>query len=321
MKPPPRWRWPRRRPTWPTYGEPDLDEMVAALKQDAPASVPTGRVAAGARRRAGPTLPLTNAGSRPTWPFLVYGGVWVVFAGAFAWFLREPAGGGDILGSSLYPYFLYGGLALAVAGLILVPVVWLVARSQRQPGEREGLFTSVFLKGAVALFFGMIAVVGGVVRGDGPLEGLRGEHPCLTHSRGPVRVAVLMGGRSAEREVSLNTGTQVAAALTTLGHEVVTIDSAGASFIQQLQDAAPDVVFICLHGRLGEDGTVQGMLELLDIPYTGSGVLASAMAMDKVVSKVTYTANGIPTPPYVRAPPGRGRRRRARSRPWVRGPS
>jgi D-alanine-D-alanine ligase len=113
------------------------------------------------------------------------------------------------------------------------------------------------------------------------------------------RVAVLMGGRSAEREVSLNTGTQVAAALTSLGHEIVTVDSAEADFFVQLQQAAPDVVFICLHGRLGEDGTVQGMLELLDMPYTGSGVLASAMAMDKVVSKATYVASGIPTPAYV----------------------
>ncbi len=114
----------------------------------------------------------------------------------------------------------------------------------------------------------------------------------------PVRVAVLMGGRSAEREVSLNTGTQVAAALATRGHDVLTIDSAGASFITQIQDATPDVVFICLHGRLGEDGTVQGMLELLDTPYIGSGVLASAMAMDKVVSKNTYIAHGISTPPF-----------------------
>jgi D-alanine-D-alanine ligase len=115
----------------------------------------------------------------------------------------------------------------------------------------------------------------------------------------PVNVAVLMGGRSAEREVSLNTGTQVAAALATLGHDVLTIDSASGGFIAELQEASPDVVFICLHGRLGEDGTVQGMLELLDLPYTGSGVLASAMAMDKVVSKAAYTAHGIPTPPYV----------------------
>ncbi len=115
----------------------------------------------------------------------------------------------------------------------------------------------------------------------------------------PIRVAVLMGGRSAEREVSLNTGTQVAAALTTRGHDVLTIDSAGAEFISELQIAAPEVVFICLHGRLGEDGTVQGMLELLDMPYTGSGVLASAMAMDKVVSKATYVAHGIATPSYV----------------------
>ena len=115
----------------------------------------------------------------------------------------------------------------------------------------------------------------------------------------PVRVAVLMGGRSAERAVSLNTGAQVASALTGRGHEVTTIDTAGADFIAELQCASADVAFICLHGRLGEDGTVQGLLELLDIPYTGSGVLASALAMDKVMSKFLYSAHGIPTPEYV----------------------
>jgi D-alanine-D-alanine ligase len=115
----------------------------------------------------------------------------------------------------------------------------------------------------------------------------------------PLRVAVLMGGRSAEREVSLNTGTQVASALATRGHDVLAIDSARAGFIGEIEASGADVVFICLHGRLGEDGTVQGMLELLDTPYTGSGVLASAMAMDKVVSKATYVAHGIATPACV----------------------
>jgi len=117
--------------------------------------------------------------------------------------------------------------------------------------------------------------------------------------RTPVRVAVLMGGRSAEREVSLNTGAQVAEALAARGHEVFTVDSARADFIATIQEAAPDVVFICLHGRLGEDGTVQGLLELLDTPYVGSGVLASALATDKVMTKFLYQAHGIPTPDYV----------------------
>jgi D-alanine-D-alanine ligase len=115
----------------------------------------------------------------------------------------------------------------------------------------------------------------------------------------PVRVAVLMGGRSAEREVSLNTGAQVAEALASRGHDVSTVDSARADFIATIQEASPDVVFICLHGRLGEDGTVQGLLELLDTPYVGSGVLASALATDKVMTKFLYGAHGIPTPDYV----------------------
>ncbi len=113
------------------------------------------------------------------------------------------------------------------------------------------------------------------------------------------RVAVLKGGRSAEREVSLNTGAQVAAALAEAGHDVVEIDAAAQDFITQLQDSSADVVFICLHGRFGEDGTVQGMLELLGMPYVGSQVLASALAMDKVMSKAMYACSGIPTPDYV----------------------
>lgn len=113
------------------------------------------------------------------------------------------------------------------------------------------------------------------------------------------RVAVLMGGRSAEREVSLHTGEQVASALTSRGHSVEMIDTAAPSFIAALQTGAFDVAFICLHGQFGEDGTVQGLLELLDIPYVGSGVLASALAMDKVMSKHFFTLAEIPTPEYV----------------------
>ncbi|MBE0476684.1 MAG: D-alanine--D-alanine ligase [Coriobacteriia bacterium] len=114
-----------------------------------------------------------------------------------------------------------------------------------------------------------------------------------------TRVAVLMGGRSAEREVSLKTGAQVSSALRERGHDVAEVDARRITFIRELQDLAPEVVFVCLHGRYGEDGTVQGLLELLDMPYVGSGVLASAMAMDKVTSKAIYEHAGIPTPDWV----------------------
>lgn len=121
----------------------------------------------------------------------------------------------------------------------------------------------------------------------------------MSEGSAPLRIAVLMGGRSAEREVSLNTGTQVSVALAEKGHEVVRIDTAEPTFIAEIVSAAPDVVFICLHGRYGEDGTVQGLLELLDLAYVGSGVLASALAMDKVMSKHFFAHAGIPTPDYV----------------------
>ena len=105
----------------------------------------------------------------------------------------------------------------------------------------------------------------------------------MTINPAEVRVAVLKGGRSAEREVSLNTGAQVSAALGSVGFEVVEIDSGEDEFVNELASAEVDVVFIALHGRFGEDGTVQGLCELLGLPYIGSGVLASALAMDKVL--------------------------------------
>lgn len=114
-----------------------------------------------------------------------------------------------------------------------------------------------------------------------------------------IRVAVLMGGRSAEREVSLSTGAQVSAALSSAGFDVVEIDSGSDEFVVELASTETDVAFICLHGRYGEDGTVQGLCELLELPYVGSGVLASALAMDKVMSKHVFTTNGLPTPDYV----------------------
>lgn len=116
---------------------------------------------------------------------------------------------------------------------------------------------------------------------------------------GELRVAVLMGGRSAEREVSLNTGAQVSAALTTAGFDVIEIDSGRDSFITELAGSGADVVFICLHGRFGEDGTVQGLCELLGVPYVGSGVLASAAAMDKVMSKHLFAHHGLSSPDYL----------------------
>ncbi|MBZ4021834.1 D-alanine--D-alanine ligase [Rhodobacter sp. TJ_12] len=106
-------------------------------------------------------------------------------------------------------------------------------------------------------------------------------------------MAVLMGGPSAEREVSLSSGRECAVALRKAGYDVLEID-AGADLAQRLQAAAPDVVFNALHGRWGEDGCVQGLLEWLRLPYTHSGVLSSALAMDKIRAKAAYQAAGLP---------------------------
>ncbi|MDF9302278.1 D-alanine--D-alanine ligase [Ruegeria sp. TM1040] len=104
---------------------------------------------------------------------------------------------------------------------------------------------------------------------------------------------MLMGGPSAEREVSLSTGRECARALRGQGYEVVEVD-AGPDLVAQLNDIKPDVAFNALHGRWGEDGCVQGLLEWLRIPYTHSGVLASALAMDKERSKAAYRTAGLP---------------------------
>lgn len=112
-------------------------------------------------------------------------------------------------------------------------------------------------------------------------------------SRTSARIAVVKGGRSAEREVSLVSGRECAAALRTEGFEVVEID-AGPDLASVLQADRPDIVFNALHGRWGEDGCVQGILEWLEIPYTHSGVLASALAMDKVRAKQVFAAAGLP---------------------------
>lgn len=112
-------------------------------------------------------------------------------------------------------------------------------------------------------------------------------------SRATPKVAVLMGGLSAEREVSLSTGHECAAALREGGFDVVEV-IADRDLASDLQKIKPDVVFNALHGRWGEDGCVQGILEWLAIPYTHSGVLASALAMDKERTKAAYKAAGLP---------------------------
>lgn len=142
-------------------------------------------------------------------------------------------------------------------------------------------------------------------------------------SRLPERVAVIMGGTSAEREVSLSTGRGCADALRTAGFDVIEVD-AGRDLTGVLQAENPDVVFNALHGRWGEDGCVQGLLEWLRLPYTHSGVLSSALALDKQRSKEAYQRAGLPvvksvlasksdvmsghvmTPPYVVKPNNEG---------------
>ena len=112
------------------------------------------------------------------------------------------------------------------------------------------------------------------------------------------KVAVLFGGKSAEREVSLKSGAAVLAALRHSGVDAHAFDPA-AQNLQALHDEGYDRAFIALHGRFGEDGTVQGALELLGIPYTGSGVLASALGMDKWRTKLVWQAANLPVPDYV----------------------
>jgi D-alanine-D-alanine ligase len=113
------------------------------------------------------------------------------------------------------------------------------------------------------------------------------------------KVAVLMGGRSAEREISLLSGNAVLAALRRQGVDAHGVD-AGADLLAVLERGGYDRAFIILHGRGGEDGTLQGALELLGLPYTGSGVLASALGMDKWRSKLVWQAAGLPVPECLR---------------------
>lgn len=111
------------------------------------------------------------------------------------------------------------------------------------------------------------------------------------------KIGVLFGGLSAERDVSLKSGAAVHRALVAQGYNAVTID-VGRDLAEVLKREGVEVAFIALHGRYGEDGCVQGLLELLQIPYTGSGVLASALAMHKLYSKQAFAASGILTAPF-----------------------
>ncbi len=113
-----------------------------------------------------------------------------------------------------------------------------------------------------------------------------------------MRVAVLKGGRSLERQVSLRSAARVEEALGALGHEAIPLD-VGGDLVRRIEEVAPDLAFIALHGPGGEDGTPQELLEILEIPYTGSGVAACMRSMDKVLTKHLLRAAGIPTPDWV----------------------
>jgi D-alanine-D-alanine ligase len=111
----------------------------------------------------------------------------------------------------------------------------------------------------------------------------------------PLHIVVLMGGWSAERAVSLMSGAGVADALESLGHRVTRIDM-GRDVAARLAEAKPDVVFNALHGTPGEDGSVQGMMDLMGLTYTHSGLAASVIAIDKVLTKQALIPQGIPMP-------------------------
>ena len=117
------------------------------------------------------------------------------------------------------------------------------------------------------------------------------------------KIGVLLGGLSAEREISLKTGNASLCALQQLGYNAVAID-VDKNLPKQLQEADVEIAFIALHGRFGEDGRVQGLLEMLQIPYTGSGVLASSVAMDKVITKQLLIYHDLSTPGFDFMRPG-----------------
>ena len=132
------------------------------------------------------------------------------------------------------------------------------------------------------------------------------------------KVAVLFGGTSAEREISILSGTGVLEALRSRGVDAHAFDPAERDLVELKREGFARC-FIALHGRHGEDGTVQGALELLGIPYTGSGVMASSVAMDKVMTKRLWLADGLPTPKYVRLAADQQSREQIRAVPDVLG--
>ena len=110
-------------------------------------------------------------------------------------------------------------------------------------------------------------------------------------------VVVACGGRSLERQISLDSGRRAARALTRLGHQVRVVD-VDQSFVDQVEEVGPDFVFVAMHGVGGEDGTLQDLLEVLEVPYTGSDALASALCLDKHLFKTVCTTGGVATPPW-----------------------
>jgi len=131
-----------------------------------------------------------------------------------------------------------------------------------------------------------------------------------------TRVALLTGGPSSEREVSLSSGRECAAALRSVGYDVIEVD-AGPDVAKALTDIAPDGVFNALHGKWGEDGCVQGILEWLRLPYTHSGVLASALAMDKTRAKAAFAQAGLPVAESLLAPASEIKSRHVMTPPYV----
>lgn len=121
----------------------------------------------------------------------------------------------------------------------------------------------------------------------------------MTLNPADIKVALLAGGKSGEREISLASGAGSKAALEEAGFQVTQLDSAKKEDLVELLQGDYDVAFLVLHGKYGEDGTMQGFLELAGIPYTGPNVWSSATAMDKAKSKVLYELDGIPTPPSI----------------------
>ncbi len=117
------------------------------------------------------------------------------------------------------------------------------------------------------------------------------------------RIAVLMGGRSGERQVSLRSGARIADALQRLGADVVRIDPIDLDWIERMRDASIEIVFLGVHGKGCEDGTIQGVLEAFEFSYTGSGVLPSALAMNKTMTKRVLSTLDIPTPDYLAVDP------------------